>query len=116
MGSLARKQEDFGNDQRKDEEMKTLGELAIWTVAVALAMAGVYIATAMAMGEVPRMTKEELKGQLSNPDVVIIDVRSGKDWKASEIKIKGAVREDPTESESWIDKYPKDKTLILYCA
>ena len=66
--------------------------------------------------EVPRMTKEELKAKLDNPDVVIVDVRAGKDWKGSEFKIKGAVRENPAKFSSWAEKYPKDKTLVLYCA
>jgi predicted sulfurtransferase len=66
--------------------------------------------------EVPRMTKEELKPKLDNPDVVIVDVRVGKDWKGSEFKIKGAVRENPSEFSSWAEKYPKDKTIVLYCA
>ncbi len=66
--------------------------------------------------EVSRMTKEELKSKLDNPDVVIVDVRVGKDWKGSEFKIKGAVRENPAEFSSWAEKYPKDKTLVLYCA
>ena len=66
--------------------------------------------------EVPRMTKEELKAKLDNPDVVIVDVRAGKDWEGSEFKIKGAVRENPAEFSSWAEKYPKDKTLVLYCA
>ena len=66
--------------------------------------------------EVPRMTKEELKSKLDNPDVVIVDVRIGKDWKRSEFTIKGAVRENPAELSSWAEKYPKNKTLVLYCA
>jgi len=66
--------------------------------------------------EIPRMTKEELKAKLDNPDVVIVDVRAGKDWKGSEFKIKGAIRENPAKFSSWAEKYPKDKTLVLYCA
>jgi len=66
--------------------------------------------------EVPRMTKEELKTKLDNPDVVIVDVRVGKDWKGSEFKIKGAVRGNPAEFSSWAEKHPKDKTFVLYCA
>jgi rhodanese-related sulfurtransferase len=66
--------------------------------------------------EVPRISKEELKGMLGNPDLLIVDVRKGTDWKASEFKIKGAVREDPKQVSSWMDKYPQDKTLIIYCA
>ncbi len=66
--------------------------------------------------EVPRISKEELKEMPGNPDLLIVDVRKGTDWKASEFKIKGAVREDPKQVSSWMDKYPKDKTLVFYCA
>ena len=66
--------------------------------------------------DAPRMTKEELKAMLGNADLVIIDVRYGMDWTGSDSKIKGAVREDPEAVDSWANKYPKDKTLVLYCA
>lgn len=66
--------------------------------------------------EAPRMTKEELMAMLGNPDLIIIDVRYGKDWTESDVKIKGAVREDPEAFDSWAKKYPKDKTLVFYCA
>ncbi|MCK5009141.1 MAG: hypothetical protein KAS98_01555 [Deltaproteobacteria bacterium] len=89
--------------------------VSILTVALNLAMLSVVVLTTMA-AEVPRMTKEELKSKLDNPDVVIIDVRVGRDWKASEMKIKGAVRGDPQDLESWAKKYSKDKTLVFYCA
>lgn len=65
--------------------------------------------------DVPRMSKEELRGQLNNPDVVVIDARSGRDWRASEFRIKGAKRENP-EDVSWAAKYPKEKTIVIYCA
>ncbi len=66
--------------------------------------------------DAPRMTKDELMAMLGNPDLVIIDVRYGKDWTESDVKIKGAVREDPEAFDSWAKKYPKDKTLVFYCA
>ena len=66
--------------------------------------------------EAPRMTKDELKAMLGNPDLIIIDVRYGKDWTESDVKIKGAVREDPEAFDSWAKKYPKDKILVFYCA
>ena len=67
--------------------------------------------------EVPRMSTEELKSMLGSPEVVIIDVRTGGDWDKSKEKIKGAVREDPNKNaKSWVDKYSKDKTIILYCS
>lgn len=62
-----------------------------------------------------RMTKDELKELMGSPDVVIIDVRLGKDWKSSEFKIKGAVKESEKETK-WAENYDKDKTIVLYCA
>jgi len=66
--------------------------------------------------DVPRMTKEELKTVLGNPSLMIIDVRYGKDWTDSDLKIRGAIREEPDNVRSWVSKYSKEKTLILYCA
>ena len=67
--------------------------------------------------DVPRMTKEELKPLLGNPEVIIIDVRSARDWKSSQEKIQGAIREDPDEkAKSWAGKYNQEKMIILYCA
>jgi hypothetical protein len=66
--------------------------------------------------DAPRMTKGELKAMLGNPDLLIIDVRYGKDWTESGLKIRGAVREDPKAFDSWANKYPRDKTLVFYCA
>jgi len=66
--------------------------------------------------EVATITKEELKAQLDSSDVTILDVRTGKDWKSSEFKIKGAVRANPNEFDKWAETYPKDKKFVLYCA
>ncbi len=66
--------------------------------------------------DAPRMTKEDLKSSLGNTDLLVIDVRQGPDWTGSDLKIKGAIREDPTAVDSWAKKYPKEKTLVLYCA
>ena len=65
--------------------------------------------------QVPRMDKDELKAMLGKEDVVILDVRRGEDWASSEFKIKDAVRIDNGDL-SKITQYPKDKTLVLYCA
>ena len=67
-------------------------------------------------GDAPRMEMEELKARLGSPDLILIDVRYGKDWSESDRKIVGAVREDPQEFDAWSGKYPKTKTLVLYCA
>jgi len=78
-------------------------------------MAGILTVFAKS-ADVPRMTKDELKAMLGNPDLVILDVRAQKDWKGGDSKIKGAIREDPKSVKSWAEKYSKDKTFVLYCA
>jgi rhodanese-related sulfurtransferase len=61
------------------------------------------------------MTKEELKSLLGNPGVIVVDVRITEDWKRSDSKIKGAIREDPEEDfKTWVSKYPKNKTIVFY--
>lgn len=65
---------------------------------------------------VPRISKEELKSELTRPDLVVLDVRTAGDWADSKEKIVGAIREDPDVPEKWAGSYPKTKTLILYCA
>ena len=74
------------------------------------------LSTTVLAGDVPRMTREELKGMLGSPNLVLLDVRASVDWLGSQFQIKGAVREDPKKVTSWMDKYPKDKTLVFYCA
>ena len=87
----------------------------VLTVLLALASMALFAKAAVAE-EVSRMPKEELRAMLGNPDVVIIDVRVGKDWKDSQSKIKGAIREKPKKAKLWADKYDKGKTYVLYCA
>ena len=65
---------------------------------------------------VKRMTIEELKSIMDSGKVTIIDVRRGRDWSASEFKIKGAERVEVKEILADPQKYPKDRTLVLYCA
>ena len=37
--------------------------------------------------DAPRMTKDKLKAILGKPDLLVIDVRYGKDWTDSDLKI-----------------------------
>ena len=62
--------------------------------------------------EAPRMEKEDLRSRLDDPGIMIIDVRRKKEKE----KIKNAVLEDPEKTDSWMNEYPKDKTLLLYCS
>jgi hypothetical protein len=62
------------------------------------------------------MTKEQLLPLLGKSDVIIIDVSSNEGWEARDRKITGALREEPMKFDSWKKKYPKDKTIVLYCS
>ena len=72
-------------------------------------------AVAASAADIPRITVEELKAMLGDPELVIIDVRVERDWESATRKIPGAVWEDFFEVDTWAEKYPKDKTIVLYC-
>lgn len=65
--------------------------------------------------DVPKISKEELNSMLNNPDLIIIDVRRERDWKSSSLKIRGATWEDFLDVDIWAQRYPKNKTIVLYC-
>ena len=84
-------------------------------VAIGLILSMALVLPVLA-ADAPRIEKEKLKDLLGKPELILIDLRAGADWKASTQKIKGAVREDPDQVDTWMKKYPKDKTLVFYCA
>jgi rhodanese-related sulfurtransferase len=69
-----------------------------------------------AEGRTPRVTKDELQAMMGRPEVVIVDVRTEAGWRMSNLKIKGAVREDPKDPRPWAGKYSQDRVFIFYCA
>ncbi|MGC9965770.1 MAG: rhodanese-like domain-containing protein [Syntrophobacteraceae bacterium] len=62
------------------------------------------------------ISKDQLREELTKPDVIVVDVRTEHDWTSSQWKIQGAQRQLPDEAKEWVGKYPKDKTIVLYCA
>lgn len=95
--------------------MKEMNRFHKAAIFFSLAMGLFFVAETLA-AEVPRISKEELLAMMTKPDVIIIDVRLGGDVADSSSKIKGAIREDPHKVETWMDKYPKDRTIVFYCA
>lgn len=84
-------------------------------IIVSLAVSVPYFTVATAASiEVPRISIEQTKEMLDDPQVVIIDVRTAKTWWRSRTKILNAVREELGSLKKWANKYPKDKTLIFY--
>lgn len=62
-----------------------------------------------------KITKEEARALMAEPGVTVIDVRYERNWKKSDTKIAGAAREHPNEIGSWVGKYARDHTIVLYC-
>lgn len=86
----------------------------IYLLALAVILTGTGVSQAGT--DVPLMTTDELKAMLDDPDILILDVRKGKDWKSSEFKIKGATHAKPDAYQEWSNTYPKSKKIVLYCA
>ncbi len=72
--------------------------------------------TSVFADSIETIDKDELKGMLDSQDLVVLDVRTGRDWSSSEFKIKGAVRLEKGDIEAAMDTYSKDQTIVLYCA
>lgn len=110
METVDRDNNSFMGEKIMGSKMSAFVKMVISLSVVALFLSGPVVAAQ----EVPRITKEALKGWLDNPDVIILDVRTRVTWRGADFKIKGARREMPRKFSSWVGKYPKDKTLVLY--
>jgi hypothetical protein len=99
----------------KEGFMKKLLVVAMIIMASGFVQAAISAEAGLTVDTVPRITKEQVKAQLGSPDLVIIDVRSAYDLDNSKVKIKGSIREDPYKIGGWINKYPKEKTIVFSC-
>jgi predicted sulfurtransferase len=97
------------NSKQGDDLMKKW----IWMMGLVMIIGLTNIAYAGSTGTI---TIDELRRNLDDPDLVILDVRTGRDWKSSEFKIKGAVRANPAEFDQWVAQHAKDKRYVTYCA
>ena len=97
----------------KEEKMK---KTKLWIQVMVVGLIVAFAWACAAAPEAPRVDQETLKGWLADPQVVILDVRSGNDWQDSKTKIKGAVRQDPKGVQTWAASLPKEKKVVLYCA
>jgi hypothetical protein len=96
--------------------MKTREAVALAIVLLAIALCAPVFASEVEEDEdIRRMSKEEVRDLIGSPDATIIDVRYEKNWKKSDQKIAGAVRQHPNELGSWAGTYQKDRLIVLYC-
>lgn len=95
--------------------MARVRDISLLMLLLGLILVGCYRERASGP-QIPRMTKEELRPLMGQPEVILIDVREPDDWNKSKEKIRGAVREDPEKEVAlWAGRYSKDKTLVFYC-
>jgi hypothetical protein len=83
-------------------------------IAVTAALVFGCTAADLSLSTVDYMSPEDLLTILDNPEVIVLDVRTGRDWSSAEFKIRGAVRVAPETLNAWADRFPKEKTLVLY--
>jgi rhodanese-related sulfurtransferase len=86
--------------------------LAAWLIAAFAAL----LVPGVQAGDVPRITKEELKQKLCTPDLILLDVRVAGSWEKSNQKIKCAQRVDPDKVAAWEGTLPKNKEIVIYCS
>jgi rhodanese-related sulfurtransferase len=71
---------------------------------------------AAAAANVPLMSKEELRANLGSPALLILDVRTRKQWETSQYKIPGAHWMPKDKIDLWAGTLPRNKTILVYCA
>lgn len=87
-----------------------------FVIAACVAVGMLSVLPSASASSVGLMPIETLAQMLGNPDLVILDVRTGRDWTSSAKKIKGAKRAAPGDFATWSGQYAKDKKIVLYCA
>lgn len=96
--------------------MKKIRPLKILSMLSSLVIVRLFTIAPVAAEDVPRVKKEMLVGYLDNAEVYVLDVRTEKDWKESEFKIKGAIRKEPENFNLWVHQYRDNQAYVLYCA
>ncbi len=87
----------------------------VWLL-VAVMSTTTFAAAARAAEEARRITREEVRPLIGDPGVIILDARTSWAWEGSDRKIKGAVRVDPANVDSWAGSLPKGKMIVVYCS
>lgn len=87
-----------------------IGLLALFVIMAAL------LTVVYAEDDAPRIGQEQVLQMLDDPDLTILDARIVRDWRKSDMMIKGAIRVDPHDVSSWIGKYSPDQKIVVYCS
>lgn len=70
-----------------------------------------------AAGNITTITIQELKAKIDGADnIIILDVRSGEDYQASQFKITGAIRIPLDHLAARSKELSTEKVIVAYCA
>jgi hypothetical protein len=89
--------------------LRALGVLGLALLAAAVLRCG------LPNPEVPRISIEEALELHRRSQALFVDVRTGRTWETSAVKIAGAFRQDPEKVESWAGQYAPQTALVFYC-
>jgi hypothetical protein len=70
----------------------------------------------LSISSAPKVTKEQIKELVGKEGFFLLDVRPNEQWRATPVKLPGAVHEDPEDVTAWAYRYPKDAKIVTYCA
>ena len=66
--------------------------------------------------EVPRVTVDEVKARLDRGEpIAFVDSRSAHAWSTSDVQIPGSVRVPPDDAIKFLERVPKNRSVITYC-
>ena len=91
-------------------------KVKFWATVLPIGLMLLFVWACAGSENAPRLERDTLKSWLSDPQVVLLDVRAPQDWQKSDKKIKGAQRRDPEAVKTWGPTLPKDKKIVLYCS
>jgi len=66
--------------------------------------------------ETTRVTVDELRERMARgEEFAFVDTRNENAWSEAQTKLPGAIRVSADEVEKYLDRIPKDRTVITYC-
>jgi hypothetical protein len=68
----------------------------------------------LSISSAPKVTKEQIKELVGKEGFFLLDVRPNEQWRATPVKLPGAVHEDPEDVAAWAYRYRKDAKIVTY--
>jgi hypothetical protein len=101
---------------------KEVGKLKLLMIAAVLVVLSFALPLApvlsaeqgLSISSAPKVTKEQIKELVGKEGFFLLDVRPNEQWRATPVKLPGAVHEDPEDVAAWASRYRKDAKIVTY--